>query len=394
MKIFTNGNIIMEDRVLKGYNVAIDGSKIVDIYKDKVKSYSGEVIDAKGNFISPGFIDIHVHGGGEGDFLDGDVQEIKDILNIHTFHGTTGIYPTTLACEDEEVYSALEIINSFMNRSEAGAEVLGVHLEGPYLAMTQRGAQDPKYIKYPVPDEYMSMFESNDIIKRVTYAPELPYGMAFTDYLVSKGILPSIGHSDAEYKEVLEAYNHGATHVTHLYSGMQGVHRVSAYRKLGVVESSYLIDGMTVEIIADGKHLPIELLQLIYKIKGADKIALITDAMRAAGRLEGESILGSKKKGQRVILKDGVAFMPDFEAFAGSIATMDRLIRNMYNKVDVEIYNAVKMASLTPARIMGCDDRKGSIEIGKDADIVIFNTDIDILYVMTRGETFLNKLPL
>lgn len=391
MKIFINGKIILSDKVLEGYNLAVNESKIADIYHDKSK-YTGEIIDAKGNFISPGFIDLHVHGGGEGDFLDGDKEITKNVLKMHTSHGTTGIYPTTLACENEEVFTALDILSELIKENENFAEILGVHLEGPYLSMAQRGAQDPKYIKNPNREEYLRFLDYSGIIKRVTFAPELEGGLEFADELKKRNIVASMGHSDAEYEQVLEAFNHGTALVTHLYSGMQGVHRVRGFRKLGIVESSYLIDDMNVEIIADGCHLPVELLKLIYKIKGGDRIALITDAMRAAGREEGESILGSKGKGQRVILKGGVAYMPDFEAFAGSIATTDRLVRNMYKLAGVEIYNAVKMASLTPARIMGCQDRKGSLEAGKDADIVIFDDDIDIKYVMTRGREFLNEI--
>jgi N-acetylglucosamine-6-phosphate deacetylase len=173
---------------------------------------------------------------------------------------------------------------------------------------------------------------------------------------------------------------------------MQVVHRVNGFRRLGTVESAFLIDDMTVEVIADGCHLPYELLKLIYKFKGADRIALITDAMRAAGRLTGESILGSRENGQKVYLKDGVAYMPDFQSFAGSIATMDRLVRNMYKNVGIGICDAVKMASLTPASIMGCADRKGSIEIGKDADILIFDDNINIKYIICRGNELINAL--
>ncbi len=391
MKIFINGKIILPDEVLEGHNLAIENGRIADIFSDNQK-YNGEIIDARGNYISPGFIDLHVHGGGEGDFLDGDKEVIKNILKMHTSHGTTGIYPTTLACEDNEVFKALDILNELMKEDLNFAEILGVHLEGPYLCMSQRGAQDPKYIKNPNREEYLRFLDYKPIIKRVTFAPELEGGLDFADELKKRNIIASMGHSDAEYEHVLDAFNHGVSLVTHLYSGMQGVHRVKGFRKLGIIESAYLIDDMDVEIIADGCHLPCELLRLIYKIKGKDRVALVTDAMRAAGREEGESILGSKENGQKVILRDGVAYMPDFEAFAGSIATSDRLVRSMYKQAGVEIYNAVKMATLTPARIMGCDDRKGSIHIGKDADIVIFNDSIDIKFVMTRGREFLNKI--
>lgn len=393
MFIIKNGKIVLPDKILEGFDLVVENGKIIDICEQwQGKRPAATIIDAKGNYVSPGFIDLHVHGGGEGDFLDGTMEDIEAILRMHTFHGTTGIYPTTLACEDEEVFNSIDLLEGINKEDNNYAEILGIHLEGPYLCMAQRGAQDPKYIKTPKKEEYTKTLDYCSSIKRVTFAPELEGGIELADELKRREVLGSIGHSDAEYEQVLEAFEHGVSHVTHLYSGMQGVHRVKGFRKLGVVESSYLIDDMTVEVIADGCHLPIELLKLIYKIKGPDKIALVTDAMRAAGREEGESILGSKENGQKVILKDGVAFMPDFEAFAGSIATMDRLVRNMYKGVQVPLFNAVKMAALTPARIMGCEDRKGSLEKGKDADILIFDENINIKYVMVRGKEFLNYL--
>lgn len=391
MVTFKNGRIILPDRILEGFCIMSKDGKIRDIYRDN-GVYEGKVIDAAGKFISPGFIDIHVHGGGEGDFLDGDIESIRNALDLHTAHGTCSIYPTTLACEEREIFAAIDILKNIKNSGYKGAEILGIHLEGPYFNPSQAGAQNPKYIKKPCKEEYSRILDYSSLIKRVTFAPEIQGGMELAEELVRRNIVASIGHSDAEYDDVLLAHKKGVRHVTHLYSGMRGVHRVKGFRKLGIIESAYLIDDMTVEVIADGCHLPIELLKLIYKIKGPDKIALVTDAMRAAGREDGESVLGSKENGQRVILKDGVAYMPDFEAFAGSIATFDRLIRNMYKGVGVPIYDAVKMASLTPAVIMGCSDRKGSIEKGKDADILIFDDDITIKYVMTNGHEFLNLL--
>jgi len=391
MFTFINGKIIQPDGVLEGYCLTVESGRITGLYRDEGK-HEGNIIDACGSYISPGFIDIHVHGGGEGDFMDRDVQSVEKIIAVHTAHGTTGIYPTTLTCPEEEMYQAIEVITDYKNLGLKGAEILGIHIEGPYLNVAQKGAQDSKYLKVPKKEEYGRLLDYSKLIKRMTFAPELEGGMELGRELRERGIVASIGHSEAEYEDVVKAFEIGVRHVTHLYSGMQGVHRVKGFRRLGIVECAYLLDEMTVEIIADGCHLPIELLKLIYKIKGAERIALVTDAMRAAGRTEGESVLGSMENGQKVILKDGVAFMPDFECFAGSIATMDRLVRNMYRGAGVEIHNAVKMATETPASIMGCSGRKGSLEIGKDADVIIFDDDINIKYVMTRGEEFLNTL--
>ena len=207
-----------------------------------------------------------------------------------------------------------------------------------------------------------------------------------------RGIVASIAHTNADYDDVLKGYEAGYRHVTHIYSGMTGVFRVNSYRHAGVVESAFLIDDLTVEVIADGCHLPKALLQLIYKIKGADRIALVTDATNAAGQNVTESILGSRKNGTRVIVEDGVAKLPDRQSFAGSVATTDRLVRNMYKLAEVKLVDAVRMASLTPARIIKKDINKGSIAAGKDADIVLFDDDINIKRTIIGGKTvFMNE---
>jgi len=210
--------------------------------------------------------------------------------------------------------------------------------------------------------------------------------------LRERGILGCIGHSNAIYKEVLAAYENGFIHITHLYSGMSMVRRINAFRYSGVVESAYLIDEMTVEIIADGKHLPASLLKLIYKIKGADKICLITDSMRAAGMPEGEYILGSLKDGQKVIVEDGVAKLMDRSAFAGSVATSNRLVKTVVDLAEIPFHKAIKMVTLTPARVMKIDDKKGSLAVGKDADIVVFDKNINPLMVIVGGDIRINNI--
>jgi len=209
--------------------------------------------------------------------------------------------------------------------------------------------------------------------------------LEFADYMRSHNIMVAIAHTDAIYEEVVAAYDHGFTHATHFYSAMSGVSRRNAFRYAGVIESAYLIDDMTVEIIADGVHLPPPLLKLVYKIKGPDKTALITDAMRAAGMPPGESILGSLKNGTPVIIEDDVAKLPDRSAFAGSVATFDRLVANMVRLAEVPLIDAVKMASLTPAKIIKLDDTKGSLTAGKDADVVIFDEGINVDTTIVNG---------
>jgi N-acetylglucosamine-6-phosphate deacetylase len=200
-----------------------------------------------------------------------------------------------------------------------------------------------------------------------------------------------MAHTDAIYEEALKAFENGYSLITHLYSGMSGVMRRNAYRYAGVIESAYIIDEMNVEIIADGSHLPASLLKLIYKIKGPGRIALVTDAMRGAGMPDGESIIGSLKRGMKVIIEDGVAKLPDRTAFAGSVATTDRLVRNMINLAGAPLIEAVRMATSTPASIMGLSDKKGSLIEGKDADIVIFDNNITIDTTIVKGKVVYSR---
>jgi N-acetylglucosamine-6-phosphate deacetylase len=380
----TNGTIITPFRQITDGTVVVENNKIIGIHKGNVEVPDAEEIDARGQYISPGFIDIHIHGGGGSDFMDGTVEAFLNIAETHARYGTTSMVPTTLTAEKPDLLNTLDVYEQAKQKNSNGASFLGIHLEGPYFALSQRGAQDPRYIRNPDPAEYEEILAYSDSIVRWSAAPELEGAIAFGQRLKQKGILAAVAHTDALYDEVLEAYDNGYSLATHLYSAMSGVTRKNAFRYAGTIESAFLLD-MDVEIIADGVHLPEALLKLIYKIKGADKTALITDAMRAAGMPPGESILGSLKDGLRVIVEDGVAKLPDLTAFAGSVATFDRLVRNMVYVAGVNLPEAVRMASTTPARIMGVDDKKGSIAIGKDADLVIFDAQINVSTTMVNG---------
>jgi N-acetylglucosamine-6-phosphate deacetylase len=384
IKIY-NGSILTPYRIIENGTVLIEDGKISLVTTGDVSSEGCISINAKGNYVSPGFIDIHTHGGGGHDFMDGTVESYLDAARLHAVHGTASMVPTTLASELEELKNTFQVFKQAKAMNKNGAEFLGIHLEGPYFSMEARGAQDPKYIKNPNPEEYKKILEWSDDIVRWSAAPELDGAMEFGRFMKANGILVSIAHTDAISDCVYEAYENGFTHITHLYSCTSNVRRINAYRYAGVTESAYLIDEMTVEIIADGCHLPKSLLQLVYKIKGADKIALVTDSMRGAGMTEGETILGSLDSGQRVIIEDGVAKLPDRSAFAGSIATTDRLVRTMVKTAEIPLLDAVKMMTATPARIIGVDNKKGILAPGKDADIVIFNSDIEIMATLVNG---------
>ena len=382
-----NGRIITPYRVLHGATLLITGDKITALSEGDIDTPEAQIIDAAGDYVAPGFIDIHVHGGGGHDFMDGTEEAFLGVAELHAQHGTTSMTPTTLSSEKEELREILAVYE----RVSAAAAFIGMHLEGPYFSMNQRGAQDPRYIRNPDPEEYVPLLTQFPSIKRWSAAPELNGALAFAEFVRSKGVLVALAHTDAIYEEVLQGFEKGFTHATHLYSAMSGVTRRGTARYAGAIESAFLIDEMTVEIIADGVHLPPPLLKLVYKIKGADRIALITDAMRGAGMPPGESILGSRHNGLRVIIEDGVAKLPDRSAFAGSVATADRLVRNMIQLADVPLCDAVRMMTSTPAAIMGVADRKGVLTPGKDADIVLFDEQINVQLTMVGGKIIYKK---
>jgi N-acetylglucosamine-6-phosphate deacetylase len=383
--------VITPAGVLVNGSVLIEDGMIVGVESSDVEFEDALSIDAEGRYISPGFIDIHIHGGGGFDFMDETEEAFIGIAETHARFGTTAMVPTTLSATKEAIIKALEIFERVRDRNPAGSQLLGVHIEGPYFAMSQRGAQDPRYIRDPDPSEYQEIIDHYKGLVRWSVAPELNGALEMGLALRAKGILAAIAHTDAVYEDVVKAVECGYTLATHLYSAMSGVTRRNAFRYAGVIESSLLMDEIDVELIGDGIHLPAPLLKLVYKVKGRDKIALITDAMRGAAMPEGESMLGNLHSGLKVIIEDGVAKLPDRTSFAGSVATSDRLVRTMHRLGEVSIADAVYMAATTPARIMGVGDRKGSVAVGKDADILIFDDDVNISKTIIKGEVVYEK---
>jgi len=386
LKIY-NGRVLTPGGIIPNGTVVIIDERIQEVSGKNIDLPDATEIDAEGNYISPGFIDLHVHGGGGYDFMDGTVEAFLEIAKLHASYGTTSMLPTTLTSGKQKLLRALASYEEANAQNKLGAQFLGMHIEGPYIAMNQKGAQDPRFIRDPDKEEYEEIVSgSNNNIKRWSGAPELKGAMEFGRYLRSKDILPSIAHTDATYKEVRDAFENGYTHITHFYSAMSGVTRVGCTRYAGVVESGYLIDEMTVEIIADGVHLPEALLKLVYKIKGFERTALITDAIRATGTSVKETILGDVENGIPAIIEDDVAKLPDRSCFAGSVATADRLVRTMINTAGLPLFETTRMITNTPAAIIGIEDKKGSLSAGKDADIVIFDDDINIQTTVIRGK--------
>lgn len=380
----TNGQFILPSGGIGVGSLLIENGKIVTLSKGDEAFPDAHTIDAGGKYVSPGFIDIHVHGGDGHDFMDGTVEAFLAIARLHARHGTTAMLPTTLSASPEELDATLDAYERSVKINDSGSAFIGMHLEGPYFAMAQRGAQDPRYIRDPNPAEYEAVVKRAPFIRRWSAAPELNGALAFGDFMLDHRILPAAAHTDAIYEDVIKAFDHGYTLATHLYSGMSGVTRRNAFRYAGMIESAFIIDNMDVEIIADGVHLPAPLLKLIMKVKGPSRTALITDAMRAAGLPPGPSMLGSRVHGLPVIVEDEVAKLPDRSSFAGSVATADRLVRTMIRQAGVSLVDAITMITATPARIMNVPS-KGKLSKGMDADVVVFDADININTTIIGG---------
>lgn len=380
--ILYNSKLILFDRVMSG-GIEITGNHISNIFcgVNVPQDENAQYIDCNGMYVSPGFIDIHVHGGGGEDFINGTKKAVETVLEVHGRHGTTSILPTTLSAAQENVITALRAIEGVQKERKVGPKILGSHLEGNFFSMEQKGAQDPSFIYPPYKEKYEPIVSSVTNIKMITCAPELPYACEFAARMKAKGILMSAGHSDATYDEFIKGVENGISHVTHIYNGNSWINSPYYYCQIGVCEAALLSDQVYVEVIADGCHLPWQLLRLIYKIKGADKINLCTDAMCAAGMPEGNYKLGNLD----VIVEGGVAVLPDRSSFAGSVCTADRAVRTMYQKAGVSLHDAVKMMSATPAKMLGIFDELGSIEIGKCADINVFDDEINIAYTFIDG---------
>ncbi len=383
--LFKNANIISAAGITPG-ELLVEGDKIKRVaYNETIDMPCDQVVDVQHKYLSPGFIDLHTHGGGGSDFMDGTLDAIYHASREHLKYGTTSIVPTTLTSTREDLLEFLDLFNQVELTKEGCPNILGLHLEGPYFSYNQRGAQDPRYLRNPDKEEYMEALRRTDRIIRWSFAVELDGSREFLAELRKHGIVSSLAHSDATCAEVTDSYENGLAALTHFYSSMSTVVRKNSYRIAGAVEAGYLIDDLFVEVIADGKHLPKELLQLIYKMKGPDRICLVTDSMRGAGMPDGWSILGNRDCGMEVVIEDGVAKLPDRSAFAGSVATADRLVRTFYQLTGVPLHEVVRMMTLTPAKLLKIDSQKGSIAEGKDADLIIFDENIKVDFVMVRG---------
>ena len=362
-KFYDNGVIVTDGQEITGLGILTEDGMIVDLLAEAPEG--AEIVDLGGRYIMPGLIDLHCHGGDGFEFIDGTEESIFGACRLHADHGTRVLYPTISATDYDTMVRALEAIERC--RARMPLEIPGVHLEGPYLAPEMCGAQDTGVIRLPDPKEYEALVERfGSLIARWSYAPEKDVDGRFLAFLKEKGITPATAHSAAEYSHMQAALSGGNRLVTHLYSCTSTITRHGGFRHLGVIESAFLMDDIYVETIADGCHLPPELLRMIVKIKGVDRVCLVTDAIRFGGLTSGE-VSGAVP----YVIEDGVAKLSDRSAFAGSIATADVLIERTV-KAGFSLADTVRMMTETPATLMGLS-RKGRIAPGFDADFTILS---------------------
>jgi len=386
-KAIIHGDVYLENSVIQNGVVLIEDKKIIAVGDESLLKQHGniktiEIIDASNRCVIPGYIDTHVHGGNNYDCNDGTEEAVIRMSEFYRNHGVTAYYPSTSSDPLEKIEKGFAAIRNVMQADNIGIEILGTHMEGPFINKKHKGCQAEEQI-LPLTDENFKYVERNsDIIKRITLAPEIPENFNRIRELSEMGVVVSIGHSDAVYAEVLKAYHEGATMVTHLYNSMSSIIKNGPYRVTGVLEAALTIDGLYTELIADCKHLPDELMRLAIKCKGVDRIMICSDANRGAGLSAGGTIFTC---GQEAIIENGVAMVPDRSAFASSITPIDQMVRNLINYVGVSRLDVVRMASTTPARMMHVNNRKGSIAPGKDADILLVDNDFNVKTTICRG---------
>ncbi len=369
MKKILGAKIVLEDKVISGYGILFD-EKIIKIDREEsLSDYECETIRTSG-YISAGFIDIHTHGAVSYDFMDEKEEAIERIAKEAVKHGTTSLLATTITMDADRIKKALDRVRNYQRTT--GANILGVHLEGPFLSRKYLGAQNGKYL-IKATDDFITSYK--DIIKIITLAPEEDDNFNYIKKWVNEGIVISMGHTNATYREAKGAFEHGVSHVTHIFNAMRPLH----HREPGALGASLMLD-FTAELITDGYHVDPALYPFIIKNKGIDNVVLVTDSIRAAGLSDGEYELG----GQNVMLKNGKCTLPSGQ-LAGSVHTMNRAIKNMMDNTDLAFYDVVKMATINPARVIN-EKNKGYLKEGYDADIVVFDNEYNIKMVFVMGE--------
>jgi N-acetylglucosamine-6-phosphate deacetylase len=389
-----NAGVILQDAVVRPGWVRIEDGRIAALGPGRPTKDDTEALDVGGMWLAPGFIDIHVHGGNGADFMDGTPAAFDTITRFHVRHGVTALQAATTSAPLDDLDRVLDAARDwqgprptkstrdFHSERCEGAMLLGVHLEGPFLSVEQRGAHMAGHIR-PITDAAVAwLLEQADVVTEVTLAPELPGALALIRELVRCGIVTAAGHSQARLSDVEAAIGAGLRHVTHIYSGMSTFVREGPWRVPGLVEATLADDRLTTEMIGDGKHLPPAMMRLVVKCKAPDRLCLVSDAMRGAGLPEGQRL---QVAGHEAIIEHGVAMLADHTSFAGSITPLDRMVGNMVHLLGLSLPEAISMATINPARVLGIGDRKGLIAPGKDADLVVLDSELQPQLTLIAG---------
>jgi N-acetylglucosamine-6-phosphate deacetylase len=386
--ILTNARLIFPDGIRDGLEVVVEEGKIADIRPpaprlrrtgEQTRTSSKDVVDLNGNYLAPGFIDLHVHGALGRDSMDSSAEAFRTICDFHASGGTTSLLLTTATAPMDNIVDVLKAVRNY--RSPIGA-VAGVHIEGPFISKAKCGAQRAEFIQEPSQAGVRRLLEYADVIKRVTIAPELPGALEAIESFHMHGVNVSGGHSDAWDEDARAAFEHGMRSVTHTFNCMSSTRRRGVYRVGGLLEFALSEPQISCELIADGHHVSATLMKMLYRAKGARGICLVTDATAGAGLPDGArfSLFGNDS-----VVEGGVCLLADRSALAGSASQMIDLVRTMVQKVDVPLHEAVAMATQNPAQVIGLE-AKGRLRVGADADLVVLSPELEILRVFTGVE--------
>jgi N-acetylglucosamine-6-phosphate deacetylase len=386
---FEGGVVVLPDRLVENVRVRVEGQRIAQI-GERVATAGAEIVDLAGGFLTPGFVELHVHGGAGSDFMDGTTDAFQTICRAHARHGTTSLLPTTTVARHDQHLAFFGLCRRF-KRDEivGGSRVLGAHFYGPYFNYDARGAHPGAHVRHPDPAEYEQYLAYADCLTTATVAPELPGAESFVKACRARGIRCNAGHSFATFAQMEAAVGWGVRHIDHLFCAMSDRARLRQTQTYpmrgGVMEATLYFDELTTEVIADGKHLQRELLLLAYKCKGPDRLALVSDCNRALDMPDGPYVIGPLDGGEPMQKADGVGLMPNGTALASSVVGQDHCVRTFHQLTNVPLPEVIRMATLTPARIAGVDSELGSIAEGKVADLVILDRDLNVRSVYIGG---------
>lgn len=385
--VIENARIVQARGVIENGWLRVDKGVIAEIGSGELPASirsTSDTIDAMGDWLVPGFIDVHVHGADGAEVMDGTAEAIERIGRFHVQHGTTSWLPTTVVAPAASLKQALLAIDEVRRGPQSGPQILGAHLEGPMISRQKIGAQNPAYVMDASVDKMKDLVDTvQGLVRKVTIAPDLPGAIDVISWLTSAGIISSAGHTEATAEQMRVAHAAGLTHATHLFNAMLGLH----HREAGTVGGCLGIDGIVCELIADGHHVTFDVIDLALRLKGPDGLMLITDAIAAAGRPDGRYQLG----GLDVDVTDGICMLTGTKTLAGSTLTMDVAVRNIASRSGVTLVDAVTMASGTPARELGVSNHKGTLQQGHDADMVLLDESLSVVRTWVAGDEMFTR---